>query len=101
MLRSIKDIGELIAARRQRRNMTQAALARQVGVRQATISDIENGNADPRVGTLFAILNALDIGLMTDEHMMRTHQDIGLSNVISSRPYVDIDEHLDRLRKRK
>lgn len=97
MLRSIKDIGDLIAAKRQQRNMTQADLARRVGVRQATISDIENGNADPRVGTLFAILNVLDVRLMTDEHMMRTDRDLRPP----SRPMVDIDEHIARFRRPK
>lgn len=97
MLRSIKDIGDLVAAKRQQRNMTQAELARRVGVRQATISDVENGKADIRVGTLFAILNVLDVRLMTDEHMMRTDRDFRPT----SRPLVDIDDHLDRLRNRK
>src|SRR3546814_5900927 len=101
MLRSSKDIGDLVAAKRQQRNMTQAELARRVGVRQATISDVENGKADIRVGTLFAILNALDIGLMTDEHMMRMDRVVGLSSITGSRPAIDIDDHLERIRQRK
>lgn len=45
---------------RQHRGMTLDALARQVGARQATLSDIENGKAQGKPGLWKALASALE-----------------------------------------
>lgn len=46
---------------RQRRNFTQAELARQAGVSQSTIAQIESGRKDPSLSTVKKIADALDV----------------------------------------
>lgn len=43
--------------------MSVRALAREVGVSASLVSQIENGKANPSVGTLYAIVSALSISL--------------------------------------
>ena len=54
------NILDEIKARFARSGWTQAKLAAEVGVRQATISDLLRGVKEPRVGLAQNILNALE-----------------------------------------
>ncbi len=49
--------------RRLQKNMSQEALAHKVGTKQSAISRIESGNANPSVGFLKKIAQALDVRL--------------------------------------
>lgn len=49
-----------LGERRVELGLTQAELAERVGIDQAEISRIENGNANPTTRTLMALLAALD-----------------------------------------
>jgi DNA-binding XRE family transcriptional regulator/mannose-6-phosphate isomerase-like protein (cupin superfamily) len=52
-----------LRARREERGTSVRALARDVGVSASLVSQIENGKANPSVGTLYAIVSALDVSL--------------------------------------
>jgi len=53
------DLGAMLAAARAERRMTQPELAMASGVQQADISRIESGRANPTIGTLTRLVNAL------------------------------------------
>lgn len=55
---SSKHLGNALRTVRKSRKMTQAALAERAGIRQATVSDIENGLTST-TKVLLKILNAL------------------------------------------
>jgi HTH-type transcriptional regulator/antitoxin HipB len=57
------QIGNLIRRARKRQGLSQQALGDKVGLRQETVSLIENGNPATRLETLLAVLAALDLEL--------------------------------------
>ena len=59
--RDPKQIGNLIRSCRKQRALSQKQLGEKVGFRQGTISLIETGNRAARIGTLLAVLAALDL----------------------------------------
>jgi HTH-type transcriptional regulator/antitoxin HipB len=62
-IRNNKELGEAIRAERLRRNLRQVDLACLASVRQALISNIENGANSARADTLLKVLAALDMDL--------------------------------------
>lgn len=54
-----KSLGERIRSLRLQKNWTAAELASQSGVSLEDISKIENGTADPTVGTIVALAQSL------------------------------------------
>jgi HTH-type transcriptional regulator / antitoxin HipB len=59
--RSPQQLGRLIQAHRQRRNLTQTQLAALAGQRQEMISKIETGHDGVRLGAIYDLLAALDL----------------------------------------
>lgn len=57
------QIGNLIRRARKRQGLSQQALGDKVGLRQETVSLIENGNPATRLETLLAVVAALDLEL--------------------------------------
>ena len=55
--------GPDLRARRRQAGMTLAQVAQRAGIRQETLSRIENCRTDPSVGTVRSILRALNPGL--------------------------------------
>lgn len=53
-------LSERIKYFRQRRKLTQSALAKKSGIGQSTIAQIESGQKDPSISTLKEIAAALD-----------------------------------------
>lgn len=53
-----QQLGEKIARERKKRNMTQEELAGKIKVQTATISNIERGETDTSVYTIFKIAEA-------------------------------------------
>lgn len=66
------DVGRAVRAARQRRDMTQEALALESGLQRKTVYMIEVGKSDPRLGTLRRIARAVDVqvvALLDSTHM--------------------------------
>ena len=61
LARDPKQIGNLIRRARKQRALSQKALGDKAGLRQETISLIENGNPAAKIETLLAVLSALDL----------------------------------------
>ncbi len=61
MVRRPKDVGHALREARKQQGLTQTQLASLSGVRQETISKVENGIAGTKLVTFFALLGALDL----------------------------------------
>lgn len=61
LARDPKQIGNSIRRARKRRGLSQGALGAKAGLRQETISLIENGNAAAKLETILKVLSALDL----------------------------------------
>ncbi|MEO0879927.1 MAG: helix-turn-helix domain-containing protein [Pseudomonadota bacterium] len=62
--RSPKQIGALIRKHRRARDLNQTELGAKTSLRQATISNIENGEDATRIGTICDVLAALGLELV-------------------------------------
>jgi HTH-type transcriptional regulator/antitoxin HipB len=62
-IRNNKALGEIIRQARLKQEMRQVDLARKASVRQALISDLENGAVSAKLDTLIKVLAALDMDL--------------------------------------
>ena len=61
LVRTRRDFGNSIREIRLERKMSQKELAKSSGVWQESISKIETGTANPRMGTIALLLSALDL----------------------------------------
>lgn len=57
------EIGDQLRARRRQRGLSLRGLAEKLGVSPSLISQIERGQSNPSVSTLYAIVNELDVSL--------------------------------------
>lgn len=57
-------LADVLRTRRLTRELSQAALAAKIGLRQRQISDLERGTVDVRVSTIQNVARALDLELM-------------------------------------
>ncbi len=60
IIRSNKDLGAAIRLQRKARNLRQVDVARKASVRQAMVSELENGATAAKLDTLIRVLAALD-----------------------------------------
>ncbi|MAS87383.1 MAG: transcriptional regulator [Micavibrio sp.] len=67
LARSPVQIGNAIRRTRKKCKMSQSDLGKKSGLRQETISLIENGNPAAKLETILAVLSALDLELFIDE----------------------------------
>lgn len=65
--RSPQQLGNVIRRARKKRGMSQSELGERAGLRQETISLIENGNPAAKLETILAVLSALDLELQINE----------------------------------
>lgn len=72
LARSPEQIGNAIRRARKKRGLSQSELGKKAGVRQETISLIENGNPAAKLETILAILSALDLELRINERTKQT-----------------------------
>ena len=63
IVRSSRDLGSAIQLARTRQKLRQVDLAHKARVRQALISEIENGVVAPNLHTITRILAVLDLDL--------------------------------------
>ena len=64
LARSIDQTGNAVRRRRKLLKLSQTQLCERTGLRQATISELEAGDSNARLSTLFAVLAALDLELV-------------------------------------
>lgn len=63
-IRSSRDLGQLVAAARRRRGLTQRKLADALGVTQAWISNVEQGKQRAWMGQVLRLIAYLGIDLV-------------------------------------
>lgn len=68
-------MGAAIRRNRKKRNLTQSALAKLMGSRQATISTLEKGEP-ATIGTLIDALTALDLEIVIRPRSTKSLEDI-------------------------
>lgn len=61
---SVQTLGQVLQSERKQKGMTQREVAHCVGLRQPTVSSIEQGNQGTELGTLFRLLAALDLEMV-------------------------------------
>ena len=61
LARDPRQIGNLIRRTRKKQGLSQSELGSKAGLRQETISVIENGHPSAKLETLLALLAALDL----------------------------------------
>ena len=64
--RTAKQIGAIIRRARRNAKLSQAALGKRVGLRQATVSKLEKGESATELNTLLDVLTALGLELSID-----------------------------------
>ena len=74
--RTAKQIGAIIRRERKQRALTQAALGKRIGLRQATISKLEAGAPATRLKTLFDALAALELEFLVEQRGRAAPDDI-------------------------
>lgn len=62
-IRNNKEFGEAVRRARLKQSLRQVDLARKASVRQALISDLENGTTSAKLDTVIKVLAALDMDL--------------------------------------
>lgn len=60
MQKILYPIGQRIRDVRKRKKLSQKDLARKIGIKQPSLSEIENGYSEPREATLIALVRELD-----------------------------------------
>lgn len=63
VIRSNKDLGAAIRLARKQQNLRQVDVAQKASVRQALVSDIENGATTAKLDSVMRVLAALDLDL--------------------------------------
>ncbi len=74
LARNSHQIGAAIQRVRKQRGLTQSQLAERAGLRQETISIIENGEKASRIPSILRVLAALDLELIIQSRS-RGHED--------------------------
>jgi HTH-type transcriptional regulator/antitoxin HipB len=65
--RNAKQLGAIIRRARRNAGLTQAELGKRIGLRQATISKLENGEPATQIKTLLDVLTALGLEITIDK----------------------------------
>lgn len=63
LARDPKQLGNLIQRARKAKGLTQSDLGTKAGLRQETVSLIENGASSAKIDTVLSVLSALDLEL--------------------------------------
>lgn len=71
LARSPEQIGNAIRRARKKCGMSQSELGEKAGLRQETISLIENGNPAAKLETILAVLSALGLGFQIHPRMSK------------------------------
>ncbi len=63
IIRNNKDLGEAIRLARKKLDLRQVDVAQKASVRQALVSELENGVTTAKLDTVIKVLAALDVDL--------------------------------------
>ena len=63
IIRNNKDLGEAIRRARKNQDLRQVDVAQKASVRQALVSELENGATTAKLDTVIRVLAALDMDL--------------------------------------
>ena len=63
IIRNNNDLGEALRRARKTKDMRQVDVAQKASVRQALVSDLENGATTAKLDTVIRVLAALDMDL--------------------------------------
>ena len=63
IIRNNKDLGEAMRRARKNKDWRQVEVAKKASVRQALISELENGATTAKLDTVISVLAALDMDL--------------------------------------
>ena len=63
VIRNNKELGEAIRQARKNKNLRQVDVAQRASVRQALVSELENGATTAKLDTVVRVLAALDLDL--------------------------------------
>ncbi len=61
LVRSPKQLGNALRRFRRKQDLTQAQLGQRAGLRQATVSQVENGLETVKLSTIMDLARALDL----------------------------------------
>lgn len=76
LVRSPKQLGATLRRFRRERALTQAALAQRAGVRQGTVSHVENGLETVKLTTVMDLLRALNLEVVIQPRTKGSHREI-------------------------
>ena len=68
MVISMKDYRAILKRHREMKGLSQNQLAKQLGITQTFLSEIERGRKNPSLEQFFILCEALDIQLFPDEN---------------------------------
>jgi HTH-type transcriptional regulator/antitoxin HipB len=76
IVRSPKSLGVTLRRHRRQLKLTQAELAARAGIRQGTVSQVENGLETVKLQTLMHLLRALDLEITVQPRTKGSHSEI-------------------------
>ena len=76
IIRSPKSLGVALRWHRRQLELTQAELGARAGIRQATVSEVENGLETVKLRTLMHLLRALDLEITVQPRTKGSHREI-------------------------
>lgn len=84
LARSPEQLGNTIRRARKKRGMSQSELGEKAGLRQETISLIENGNPAAKFETILAVLSALGLEFQINERAKQSMVEDALSKLMEA-----------------
>ncbi len=92
------DVGAAIAAARKTQKLSQGELAARTGVRQGTISEVENGKATAHIGKVLQLIAALGLNIaITDRQGKATAAPSAAATVVIDEPIPDASIDIDAI----
>ncbi|MFP6747728.1 MAG: helix-turn-helix transcriptional regulator [Alphaproteobacteria bacterium] len=76
IVRTAKQVGAAIRRVRRAKNLTQSGVGGKTRMRQGTLSRLETGEANTKLGTLLAVLAALDLEIVIRPRSKASAKDI-------------------------
>lgn len=76
LVRSPKQLGNALRRFRREQKITQTELANRAGLRQGTVSQVENGLETAKLNTLMDLLRALDLEVVLQPRTKGSHKEI-------------------------